>query len=93
MQVKQNVGEFMVLNAGAYHCGFNQGFNCAEAVNFATQVNVVQEIMLKLSVGLAWSRPSPFGAEELYSARVMPEKVTWYCPDLEGNWNNVTLHP
>ena len=37
MQVKHNPGEFVVLNAGAYHAGFNQGFNCAEAVNFATE--------------------------------------------------------
>ncbi len=37
MQVKQDPGEFIVLNAGAYHAGFNQGFNCAEAVNFATE--------------------------------------------------------
>ena len=35
MQVRQEPGEFMVLNAGAYHAGFNMGFNCAEAVNFA----------------------------------------------------------
>lgn len=35
--VKQDPGEFIVLNAGAYHAGFNQGFNCAEAVNFATE--------------------------------------------------------
>ncbi|DBA74353.1 TPA: hypothetical protein ACH3X1_011126 [Trebouxia sp. C0004] len=35
--VKQDPGEFVVLNAGAYHAGFNQGFNCAEAVNFATE--------------------------------------------------------
>ncbi|KAL0055078.1 hypothetical protein WJX82_006712 [Trebouxia sp. C0006] len=35
--VKQDAGEFIVLNAGAYHAGFNQGFNCAEAVNFATE--------------------------------------------------------
>ncbi|CAD7698279.1 unnamed protein product [Ostreobium quekettii] len=36
-QAKQAPGEFIVLNAGAYHSGFNLGFNCAEAVNFATE--------------------------------------------------------
>mmetsp|Transcript_19607 Transcript_19607/g.54505 ORF Transcript_19607/g.54505 Transcript_19607/m.54505 type:complete len:625 (-) Transcript_19607:134-2008(-) len=35
VQVRQEPGEFMVLNAGAYHAGFNMGFNCAEAINFA----------------------------------------------------------
>jgi jumonji domain-containing protein 2 len=35
MQAKQMEGEFIVLNAGAYHAGFNMGFNCAEAINFA----------------------------------------------------------
>ncbi len=34
-QAKQEPGEFVVLNAAAYHAGFNCGFNCAEAVNFA----------------------------------------------------------
>jgi hypothetical protein len=36
LQTKQETNEFVVLNAGAYHAGYNTGFNCAEAVNFAT---------------------------------------------------------
>lgn len=40
----QYPGEFIITGGGAYHAGFNWGFNIAEAVNFAT-VNWM-EIML-----------------------------------------------
>ncbi|XP_008511990.2 lysine-specific demethylase 4D-like [Equus przewalskii] len=35
-RITQEAGEFMVTFPYGYHAGFNHGFNCAEAVNFAT---------------------------------------------------------
>jgi jumonji domain-containing protein 2 len=33
----QYAGEFIVNYPGAYHSGFNHGYNCAESTNFATK--------------------------------------------------------
>nr|XP_002708488.2 lysine-specific demethylase 4D isoform X2 [Oryctolagus cuniculus] len=35
-RITQQAGEFMVTFPYGYHAGFNHGFNCAEAINFAT---------------------------------------------------------
>lgn len=35
MQAKQQPNEFIVLNAAAYHAGYNMGFNCAEVSDMA----------------------------------------------------------
>ena len=35
-KMEHRAGEFILVFGGAYHCGFNFGFNLAEAVNYAT---------------------------------------------------------
>ncbi|XP_021014779.1 LOW QUALITY PROTEIN: lysine-specific demethylase 4D-like [Mus caroli] len=35
-RITQEAGEFMVTFPSGYHSGFNRGFNCTEAINFAT---------------------------------------------------------
>ncbi|KAM9660261.1 lysine-specific demethylase 4D-like [Trichechus inunguis] len=35
-RITQEAGEFMVTFPFGYHAGFHHGFNCAEAINFAT---------------------------------------------------------
>ncbi len=37
VKVTQHPREFVITYPGAYHAGFNQGYNCAESVNFATK--------------------------------------------------------
>ncbi|KAM4859522.1 lysine-specific demethylase 4D-like [Thomomys bottae] len=36
-RITQEAGEFIVTFPYGYHAGFNHGFNCAEAINFATR--------------------------------------------------------
>ena len=37
LQITQEAGEFMITFPYGYHCGFNNGFNCAESTNFASE--------------------------------------------------------
>ncbi|KAJ7356170.1 Lysine-specific demethylase 4B [Desmophyllum pertusum] len=36
-KITQEAGEFMITFPYGYHCGFNNGFNCAESTNFASE--------------------------------------------------------
>ena len=49
----QHAGEFVVTFPRGYHAGFNLGFNCAEAVNFATErwVDIGRKAAVCMCVG------------------------------------------
>lgn len=36
-KITQEAGQFMITFPYGYHCGFNNGFNCAESTNFASE--------------------------------------------------------
>lgn len=53
-QAKQEPNEFIVLNAAAYHAGYNMGFNCAEAINFAMKEWVSAKLDLIITAAWRW---------------------------------------
>ena len=48
-RIVQEPGEFVITLPKAFHAGFNAGFNCAEAVNFALD-RWVDEVASKASL-------------------------------------------
>ena len=60
----QETGEFVVAFPGAFHCGFNAGFNCAEAVNFAAADWLPQGAYARDRLA-AFHRPGLFCHEEV----------------------------
>lgn len=80
----QNAGEFVITVPGAYHCGFNEGFNCAEAVNFALDDWIPHGVVCELEY--VRHRISPvFSFERIIFAAIEEENISprtaaWFLP-------------
>ncbi|XP_054581063.1 lysine-specific demethylase 4D-like [Eptesicus fuscus] len=57
-RITQEAGEFMVTFPYGYHAGFNHGFNCAEAINFATPRWGCSQREPLAALHLGWSLPT-----------------------------------
>lgn len=86
-RLTQHAGEFVVTFPAAYHAGFNLGFNCAEAVNFAPP-NWIPYGALCRSMYKRMRRAPVFSFQRLLVdvARSEPSvrSAAWLLPTLEA---------